>query len=282
MEKTTNFTSKKILVIEDEPDIAKLVVTHLQNYGFRTFHSAEGAAGIRLAQAEKPDLVILDILLPDMDGWEVLEEIKKRRIATRIIMLTKIEGVASIIKFIRAGACDYVNKPFDIEDLRMRVDRALEMENTINLHFMNAFPPEVEKLMLEIEQNKTLPGKSSKSILKSMEYLTLAHEREQLSKQLKSEQRKQKELKSRLLEYERKLRLQNFGFRIFYILLAVLITWLFFQTKLITDAKLLFLLPIILFFLLLFPIERIRSISAKHSSTEAQVDLEDKPENEPH
>jgi hypothetical protein len=54
-----------------------------------------------------------------------------------------------------------------------------------------------------------------------------------------------------------------------------LITWLFFQAKLITDSRLLFLLPIVIFFLLLFPIERIRSISAKHSDTEAQVELEE-------
>lgn len=275
MEKTTNFIGKKILLIEDEPDIANMILIYLRECGYETFHGAWGATGLRLAETQKPDLILLDILLPDMDGWEVLEEIKKRHIPTRIIMLTQIEGVTNIIRFIRAGACDYVNKPFDIQNLRMRIERALEMESTINTHFMNVFPPEVQKLILELEQNKTLPGKSGKTVLKSVEYQNLLNEKEVLNKQLKSEQRRQKELKSRLSEVEQKVRMQNFGFRIFYIVLSVLITWLFFQTKIITDTKLLFFLPIVLFFLLVFPIERIRSISARHSSTEAQVDLDE-------
>jgi two-component system OmpR family response regulator len=275
MEKTTNFIGKKILLIEDEPDIANMILIYLRECGYETFHGAWGATGLRLAETEKPDLILLDILLPDMDGWEVLDEIKKRHIPTRIIMLTQIEGVTNIIRFIRAGACDYVNKPFDIQNLRMRIERALEMESTINTHFMNVFPPEVQKLILELEQNKTLPGKSGKTVLKSVEYQNLLNEKEVLNKQLKSEQRRQKELKSRLSEVEQKVRMQNFGFRIFYIVLSVLITWLFFQTKIITDTKLLFFLPIVLFFLLVFPIERIRSISARHSSTEAQVDLDE-------
>lgn len=274
MEKRTNFTGKKILLIEDEPDIANMVLIYLRECGYKTFHSTWGATGLRLAETEKPDLILLDILLPDMDGWEVLDEIKKRYIPTRIIMLTKIEGVSNIIRFIRAGACDYINKPFDIQNLRMRIERALEMENTINTNFMNVFPPEVQKLILELEQNKTLPGKSGK-VLKSVEYQNLLNEKEILNKQLKSEQRKQKELKTRLSEVEHKVRIQNFGFRIFYIVLSVFITWLFFQTKVITDTRLLFFLPIILFFLLVFPIERIRSISARHSSTEAQVELDE-------
>jgi len=277
MEKTTNFTGKKILLIEDEPDLANLVLIYLRECGYKTFHSTWGATGLRLAETERPDLILLDILLPDMDGWEVLEEIKKRHIPTRIIMLTQIEGVSNIIRFIRAGACDYINKPFDIQNLRMRIERALEMENTLNTNFMNVFPPEVQKLILELEQNKTLPGKSSK-VLKSAEYQNLLNEKEILNKQLKSEQRRQKELKTRLSEVEQKMHMQNFGFRIFYIVLSVFITWLFFQTKIITDTKLLFFLPIILFFLLVFPIERIRSISAKHSTTEAQVELDEPPE----
>jgi len=117
MDKTTNFTGKKILLIEDEPDIANMILIYLRECGYITFHGS------------------------DMDGWEVLEEIKKRKIPTRIIMLTQIEGVANIIRFIRAGACDYVNKPFDIQHLRMRIERALEMEKTINTNFMNVFPP---------------------------------------------------------------------------------------------------------------------------------------------
>jgi len=275
MEKTSSFTGKKILLIEDEPDIANMILIYLRECGYETFHGAWGATGLRLAETEKPDLILLDILLPDMDGWEVLEQIKKRHIPTRIIMLTQIEGVSNIIRFIRAGACDYINKPFDIQNLRMRIERALEMENTINTNFMNVFPPGVEKLILELEQNKTLPGKSSRTVLKSMEYQTLLNEKEVLNKRLKNEQRKQNELKSQLLEYERKMRIQNFGFRIFYIVLSAFITWLFFQMKLVTDSKLLFFFPIVLFLLLVFPIERIRSISARHRSTEAQVDLEE-------
>lgn len=266
-------TPKKILLIEDEPDIANMILIYLRECGFQTFHGAWGSAGLRLAESEKPDVILLDILLPDMDGWEVLEEIKKRKIPTRILVLTQIEGVTNIIRFIRAGACDYINKPFDIQTLRMRIERALEMENTINTNFMNVFPPEVQKLLLELEQNKTSP-KSTTGVHRTREYQALVQEKEQLSRQLKSEQRKQKELKAQIESYERSQRMQNFAFRIFYILLSALITWLFFQANLITDSRLLFLLPIVIFFLLLFPIERIRSISAKHSATEAQVDLE--------
>jgi len=133
-------------------------------------------------------------------------------------------------------------------------------------------------LILELEQSKTLPPKSSKAVIKSVEYQHLLNEKELLSKQLRGEQRKQKDLKSQLADAEQKVRIQNFWFRIFYILLSVLITWVFFRMKLITEPTLLFLLPIVLFFLLVFPIERIRSISARHSSTEAQVELDSKLE----
>jgi len=207
MVKTTDFTRKKILLIEHEADIANMILSYLRECRYKTFQSTWGGTGLRLAETEKPDLILLDVLLPDMDGWEVLEEIKKRHIPTRIIMLTQIGGISNIIRFIRAGACDYINKPFDIQNLRMRIERALEIESTINTNFMNVFPPEVQKLILELEQNKTLPGKSSRTVLKSAEYQTLLNEKEVLNKQLKSEQRRQKELKSQLAAYEQKVRM---------------------------------------------------------------------------
>ena len=284
---TTPFsTPKKILIIEDETEVAEIVITYLNKHGYNPFHSQWGVKGLKLAENEKPDLIILDIGLPDISGWGVLDEIKKRGIRTRVVIFTILSDAESIIKFVRAGACDYIIKSlfreeFDFEKFRMKIERALELENTINPNLMYVLPPEIEKAILELGHGGNLllshvdSPKKQQNVLKSKEYQHLLRENEQLTKSLKSEQKKQNELKTQLLKFERLSSIQNFGFRVFYIILSSLITWFFFQSKLLTDSKLIFLLPLILFVLLLFPVERIQQISAKYSTTEAQVNLRD-------
>jgi two-component system, OmpR family, phosphate regulon response regulator PhoB len=116
-----------ILVIEDERDILDLVAYNLTQTGFRVLRAEDGVDGLRMAEREKPDLIVLDLMLPRMDGKEVCRRIRQVE-ATRtipVIMLTaRVEEVDRIIGF-EIGADDYITKPFSVRELVLRVQSIL-------------------------------------------------------------------------------------------------------------------------------------------------------------
>jgi DNA-binding response OmpR family regulator len=118
---------KSILIVEDDLDIAEMVSAYfvVQGYEVQTVNWGEDA--VRSAQAEPPDLVILDIRLPDIDGFEVAFRLRNNR-RTRdvpIIFLTEKRGRSDRLQGLELGADDYITKPFDIQELRLRVRNAL-------------------------------------------------------------------------------------------------------------------------------------------------------------
>ena len=119
---------QKILIVEDEKDIRDLVELHLQKAGFQTSAAADGEAAFRLIQRNRPDLIVLDLMLPEMDGKE-LAKILKARDDTKsipIVMLTaKSEEVDRIVGF-ELGADDYIPKPFSPRELVLRVQAVLK------------------------------------------------------------------------------------------------------------------------------------------------------------
>ena len=119
--------SKKILVIEDEKEILDLVTLYLEKEGFRTMTASNGLDGLKLARAEHPDLVLLDLMLPEMNGLDVCKRIRGDRsiASTPIIMLTaKVEETDQVIG-LELGADDYVTKPFSPKALMARVKAML-------------------------------------------------------------------------------------------------------------------------------------------------------------
>jgi DNA-binding response OmpR family regulator len=115
---------KTILIIEDEPHIALGLKDALEFEGFRVFTAATGREGMALARQEKPHAVLLDLMLPDMNGYQVCEDLRRQDAFVPIIMLTAKSQEADKIRGLDVGADDYVTKPFSIGELIARI-RAL-------------------------------------------------------------------------------------------------------------------------------------------------------------
>lgn len=118
----------RILVVDDEPDILKLLEYNLKRSGFQVILAKDGPEAIEAARANRPDLVLLDIMLPDMEGTEVLRRLKSMEATASIpvIMLTaKGEEVDKIVGF-ELGAEDYITKPFSPRELILRVKAVLK------------------------------------------------------------------------------------------------------------------------------------------------------------
>ena len=115
---------KKILVIEDEANIAELLRLYLEKEGYETAVAKDGGAGVAAFDAEKPDLVLLDIMLPVMDGWQVLREIRSKS-KTPVIMLTAKGETQDKIAGLESGADDYITKPFEVKEVVARIHAVL-------------------------------------------------------------------------------------------------------------------------------------------------------------
>jgi DNA-binding response OmpR family regulator len=113
-----------ILVIEDDPDIRGLVVALLERAGMRARQAADGRAGVRAFFEERPDLVVLDIGLPELDGWQVLGRIRDLS-ETPVLMLTAEGEQVQKVRGLEGGADDYVTKPFGHEELVARIHALL-------------------------------------------------------------------------------------------------------------------------------------------------------------
>ncbi|MGB3439114.1 MAG: response regulator transcription factor [Actinophytocola sp.] len=114
----------KILAVEDEPEIVLALRLVFERAGYEFISSSDGRAGLRLVHQEKPDLVLLDIGLPGMDGWTVLERI--RDLADLPVLMLSAQGQeADKVRGLRAGADDYVTKPFTNNELLARAEALL-------------------------------------------------------------------------------------------------------------------------------------------------------------
>ncbi|HEX4718761.1 MAG TPA: response regulator transcription factor [Thermoleophilaceae bacterium] len=122
----THHRAEAVLVVEDEPTIAEVVARYLDRGGYRTAIARDGPAAVRLARELRPALVVLDLMLPGFDGFEVMKRIRQgERDATAVILLTARGEESDRIIGLRAGADDYVVKPFSPTELVARVDAVL-------------------------------------------------------------------------------------------------------------------------------------------------------------
>jgi DNA-binding response OmpR family regulator len=112
---------KTILIVEDEPHIVLGLKDSLEFEGFRVITATKGRDGIALAKAESPDAVVLDLMLPDVNGYAVCEEIRRWNTLVPILMLTARSQETDKIRGLDAGADDYVTKPFSVNELIARM-----------------------------------------------------------------------------------------------------------------------------------------------------------------
>lgn len=117
--------SKKILVVEDEPTLARLLSYNLSLDGYETKVVDHGGEGLQAAVQEPFDLIILDIMLPGMNGFEVLSKLRERGIKTPVIILTARNAEEEVVQGLKSGADDYITKPFGVAELLARVSAVI-------------------------------------------------------------------------------------------------------------------------------------------------------------
>ena len=116
---------KRILLIEDEPGLVLTLRDRLTKEGYSVEHSGDGESGLERAAGEPFDLVLLDVMLPRVNGFDVLRELRKRGVDTPVIMLTAKGQVIDKVVGLKLGADDYVTKPFEMMELLARIEAKL-------------------------------------------------------------------------------------------------------------------------------------------------------------
>ena len=111
---------KKILIVDDEKNIRDIIIYNLKKEGYQILQAADGEEGVRLAMEEEPDLILLDIMMPKMDGYDACKKIRETN-NTPIIMLTARAEEVDKVLGLEFGADDYVTKPFGVRELMARV-----------------------------------------------------------------------------------------------------------------------------------------------------------------
>ncbi len=113
---------KKVLIVDDEPDTLELVKLVLESGGFKTVLASNGKEALKVLESTKPDLVLLDVMMPDMDGWEVFRKIKEKYSTLPIAILTaKAQNFDKLMGLHVLKADDYITKPFGKNELIGRV-----------------------------------------------------------------------------------------------------------------------------------------------------------------
>jgi two-component system OmpR family response regulator len=122
---TTTAPEARLLVVEDEPNIRELLATSLRFAGFEVHVAGDGATALRQAAEHEPDLVVLDVMLPDMDGFTVTRKLRGSGRLLPIVFVTARDSLEDKIKGLTVGGDDYVTKPFSLEEVIARIRAVL-------------------------------------------------------------------------------------------------------------------------------------------------------------
>ena len=141
--------SKRVLIVDDEKNMRWVLGQSLSGDGFEVSEAADGKAALAAVTAQEPDIMVLDHRMPEMDGMEVLRTLRSKGSAFPIIMLTAHGNVALAVEAMKAGASEYLTKPFDLEELKLAIDKALKY---------SGLAAEVERLRSELDKEYDLQG----------------------------------------------------------------------------------------------------------------------------
>jgi DNA-binding response OmpR family regulator len=128
--------NKRLLIIEDDFDVAEMLLMYFQSHNYEVIHADTGVAGIELARTRFPNLILLDVMLPVMDGYDVCVRLRQQSLTKYIpiMFLTQRDERSAKVKGLELGADGYVTKPFDIDELRLRVEGAINRATRESLH----------------------------------------------------------------------------------------------------------------------------------------------------
>ncbi|MBN2496491.1 MAG: response regulator [Deltaproteobacteria bacterium] len=145
--------SRRILVVDDDPVLLQLVTSMLERIGHTVFTAENGRQGLDRAQAERPDLIIADVLMPVMDGWDLVEQLRcsEHLMLTPIIFLTALDGDEDRHRGYRLGAEAFLTKPFRLEDLEQRIQEVLSKSVALSGK-LDMLPLSTVLTVLEIER----------------------------------------------------------------------------------------------------------------------------------
>ena len=136
---------KKILIVDDHVEFVKTIVKGLEKEGFEVSTALDGNTAIEKFSSESPDLVLLDLRLPDISGMEVLKRLKTMHENMAIVIITAYGGEQVAVDFMKAGAIDFLSKPFNFEDLLTAVKNAFKIRDALGSDIRHPGYPELEK-----------------------------------------------------------------------------------------------------------------------------------------
>ncbi len=160
---------KTVLVVEDESNIVDILSFNLQREGYRVLAAYDGQEGLELARREKPDLILLDLMLPKMNGFQVCKTLREEGDTTPILILTAREEEEDKVQGLDLGADDYITKPFQMRELMARV------KSNIRRQEMNTPRAEAEQGRLRLDSQTATAYKDGAALdLSQQEYELLA------------------------------------------------------------------------------------------------------------
>lgn len=231
--------AETVLIIDDDPDVVEITAVALGHAGLQVLETTSAPEGLDLAVRRHPDLILLDYMMPAMDGFEVLETLKRRRVPTRVIFVTAgFQREEDKVRAMRAGACDYLLKPVDGAYLVERVQRALAVEPTLDVAVSDSLPL-LEQMQARIDR--------------------LSYENKELQKRLDEEEQRARKLVAVLDEKDaalaRRLSRHTVATRLISFVVISAIVVVLALLELINSQTALILLPVLVV-LLLIPLER--------------------------
>lgn len=128
--------NKRLLIVEDDYDVAEMLLMYFTAHQFEVIHTDNGANGVELARTKFPNLILLDVMLPTMNGYDVCLNLRQIALTRHIpvIFLTQRDARADKVEGLQLGADDYIAKPFDVDELRLRVERSIDRATRESLH----------------------------------------------------------------------------------------------------------------------------------------------------
>ena len=146
----------RLLLIEDEQRLAENISEALREAGFAVDHAADGVSGSHLAEQDVFDAVILDLMLPEKSGQQVLRDLRTQRLLTPVLVLTAQDGKDSVIELLNQGADDYLEKPFDLGELIARVKALIRRSKGTATPVLKIFDLEVDTIQQTVQRRGQL------------------------------------------------------------------------------------------------------------------------------